>query len=115
MSYDVNIGNHSFNYTSNLSGFFHDHVAGQDTGLQTLHGLKGKDAAVVLKDAFKKIRRTRDSFFDRYSNTKEAEEAFRSQYEPKNGWGSVMGAMIIMTEIMIACNENPEETVSVFY
>ena len=59
MSYDVSIGDAWFNYTSNVSGLFYDHIPpceeGCRGGLHALNGLTGYQAIPVLQGAFARI------------------------------------------------------------
>ena len=106
MSYDVTVGDvFSGNYTRNLSKLFHEHIqSGDDTGLQALHGLTGAEALMLLSDAF-----------DRLQNTRRYQEDIRlAQYDAPNSWGTAMGAVIFLGQIMAACAKYPNEKVSVF-
>lgn len=101
MSYDVSIGDQSFNYTYNLSAFFRDHMP---EGINGLSGLTGKQAAASLSAAFVQIHTT-------YGRTGKAHIC--AKYDAPNGWGSVVGALIFLGRLMAACQANPRKRVHV--
>lgn len=109
MSYDVVVGNCTLNYTWNMGPFFRDHIQWVDSdmnlkkGIQALDGLTGKEASMVLSQAFINIQTT--SF--------EGEKKMLDQYNSPNGWGSVIGAMIFMANILSACAASPNKKVRV--
>jgi hypothetical protein len=105
VSYDVSIGAESFNYTSNVSGLWYDHIpdSGKGGGLRELDGLTGRQAALVLSEAFDAIHNSHihsPNLADRYNAT--------------NGWGSTVGALIFTAQIMAACHANPRKKVGVW-
>lgn len=105
MSYDVSIGDFDANYTSNLADFFHDHIrAFPLTGLQALHGLTGEDAAEVLGAAIERI-------YDTCIRLNES--GMRGKYNATNGWGSVLGATILLSRLIVACHKHPRLVVDV--
>lgn len=108
MSYDVRIGDEDFNYTYNLADLFHDVIPSREnshvSGPQALHGKTGEAAAVILRDAIKRIDAIRVQMGDA--------EMCRT-YNAPNGWGTVLGGTLFLTRIMMACQENPDEIVSV--
>lgn len=105
MSYDVRIGPHSFNYTYNLSIFFHDHIEGDDEGgINGLDGKTGAEAFSILSVALQRVELT----YQRLGHNE-----IRRRYDAPNGWGSVIGAIIFMSRIMAACAEQPNQTVRV--
>lgn len=107
MSYDVSIGRHSFNYTSNVSRMWYDHIPdyGNGGGLRELHGLSGKAAVAVLNEAFSRLNSARPA--------EGRDHSFFSQYDAANGWGSAYGGLIFMARIMAACAQNPRKKVHV--
>lgn len=113
MSYDISIGGESFNYTSNVSMLFYEHIPEHRDcgGLRELHGLTGKQAGLLLKDAFNRIDRTRH---ETWSGELVGEPAFCARYDAKNGWGSTVGALIFLSMVMAACFANPRSKVSVW-
>lgn len=107
MSYDVSIGDQSFNYTSNVAKLWYDHIPddGKGGGLHELHGLTGKEAVALLGEAFSRIDDAR------FGNGRD--HAFFSQYDAANGWGSAYGGLLFMARIMTACAKNPRKKVHV--
>lgn len=101
MSYDVHIGNNSFNYTSNLSGFFkeiiHDEENEFKEGLYVLHAMLGCEALPILKEAFQKAHYHDDL----------------STFDIPNGWGTAHGALHFLARIAIDCAMNPYQRISV--
>ena len=108
MSYDLYIGDESFNYTSNLASLFYDHIPAQRDrgGLHELRGLTGRQAANLLADAFERIHATHF----RSGSTR----AFRSKYDAENGWGSTDGALLFLARFMGACHANPRKRVGLW-
>ena len=113
MSYDVSIGGEVFNYTSNVAPLFYDHIlASEDSigGLHELSGKTGKQGADILRDAFVRIHRTK---LDLWKQDEVGEPAFCAKYDPPNGWGSTVGALIFLAQIMAACADNPRGRIRV--
>lgn len=115
MSYDVTIANHDFNYTYNLSGLFHNHIirprvlqlvgnGKAETGLQSIDGITGKWAALAIEQALESIRN---------ELIKDGEIVMMERYNPNNGWGSVLGAVLFLSLLMAACKNNPRHIVRV--
>lgn len=107
MSYDIDIGRENFNYTSNVARLFYDHIPATDEergGLHSLNGLTGKQAAEVLRVAFDQIDR---SVMRDWNDTDVGEPKFCGRYDPANGWGSTVGALVFLARIMAACHANP--------
>lgn len=107
MSYDVYIGDSHFNYTFNGSQLWYQHING---GLPALDGLKGSEAAEKIGDAFTALRET---YVRMWKPNEVGAASFRAQYDAPNGWGSTVGILIFMGEIMTACIRNPNETLRV--
>lgn len=93
MSYDITIGDEHFNYTYNLSAFFRRFNARP----ADWDGKRTDELAIIIGDALRTIA--------------EATEHSLIQYDPANGWGSWQAATNWLTGVMIACIENPGETV----
>ncbi len=112
MSYDVSIGEHSFNYTWNMSKLFYDHIpADRDRGgLHELNGLTGKQAAEVLSDAFARIDQTRHGV---WTHERIGDPEFCAMYDAPNGWGSTIGAVLFLAEILAACALNPRKKIRI--
>lgn len=113
MSYDIYIGAEDFNYTSNVSALFYDHIPASDGGrggLHELHGKTGRQAAEILGGAFDRIYTTYGKL---WNGNAIGEPAFCARYDAKNGWGSTVGALIFLSRVMAACQANPRRKVSV--
>lgn len=112
MSYDVSIGKESFNYTSNVAALFYDHIPKQDSrgGLHELDGKTGKQALAIIRSAFDRIQNTRRQLW-REGATGDPELC--AKYDAPNGWGSTVGGLLFLAQIMAACTENPRSRVSV--
>lgn len=112
MSYDVSIGGENFNYTFNVSHLFYDHIpdAGKGGGLKELDGVTGRQGATILRDAFEAISRTRH---DLWVKDAIGEPAFDAKYSAKNGWGSALGGVCFLAEILGACAANPRRRIHV--
>lgn len=121
MSYDISIADESFNYTSNMSKFFHDFIwrgramPGNQSGWQTFQGCKGHEVALILKQSLHKIARYR---FDKDNrdliNNTALHFRIGRHYDPDNYWGDVMSASVFMAQVMAACYENPDDVFSVW-
>lgn len=93
MSYDVYVAGEAFNYTYNLAQFF------KDFGVRPVEwdGQKAGGVAVLIANAFPRISVQGTAGLDGYN--------------PDNDWGSWQGATIWLTDVMVACLENPDATV----
>lgn len=122
MSYDVAIGSESFNMTSNIGKLFYDHIPGWNLaegeidenenhrgGLHAIHGKTGREAAEILSNALYKIERTRCKY---WSHDTVGDPEFCALYDSENGWGSAVGALIFLSQIMAACYRHPKKRVS---
>jgi hypothetical protein len=107
MSYDVWIGDNDFNYTSNVSSLFSDHING---GLLSLDGLTGKQAVERLASAFDEINKSRVAVWNEGAR---GEPEFCAQYDAENGWGSALGGILFLSRILAACARNPRKTLRV--
>ncbi len=112
MSYDVWIGDASFNYTSNVSRLFYDHIPEQRNrgGLHELDGLTGAQASRLLSDAFSAIHGT---YLRVWTEGEVGAATFCQAYDANNGWGSTVGALIFLAQILAACATNPRKRVRV--
>lgn len=108
MSYDVSIGDFSGNYTSNVSGLWYDHMP---EGLRGLDGKTGRQAVAVIGDAFDRIHRT---IIDLRDDGAVGEPRFCAKYDAKNGWGSTIGALVFLAQIMVACQRHPRHKLRVW-
>lgn len=112
MSYDITIGDKSFNYTSNVGRLFYDHIpdTGKGGGLRELVGATGHEAVNILAPAFEAMNETRHRL---YVDGAIGEPAFSAEYDAKNGWGSLIGAIIFLAQVMGACAQNRKKIVHV--
>lgn len=112
MSYDIDIAGDSFNYTYNVSAVFYDHMPRNGTigGLRNLDGLTGKQAALVLGNAFDRLN---DTYLRMWAENGSGPAAMSAKYDSPNGWGSLLGAIIFLGRIMGACAANPRHRVRV--
>jgi hypothetical protein len=97
MSYDVGIGDESFNYTYNLGAFFRDFGVGP---IADLEGVSGSQVATRIDLALTHILSR---------SVAELEE-----YDAPNGWGSWSGATIWLMQIRDAGKANPDAVVEVW-
>jgi hypothetical protein len=106
MSYDVDVAGVNYNYTYNVSAVFYDHIPAirNKGGLDEINGLIGRQALLVLSDAFDRLHKTKMLFWSRVDI---GEPEFCAKYDADNGWGSLVGAMIFLGQIMGACARNP--------
>jgi hypothetical protein len=112
MSADVSIGDYSYNYTHNTARLWYDHIPdmGKGGGLRELEGLTGKQAVLVLHECFERIQSTR---LNLWQQDAVGEPIFEARYNAKNGWGSLVGALIFLAQIMAACALCPKHKVRV--
>lgn len=115
MSYDITIGSDEFNYTFNVANLFYDHMPPDEDsdrgGLDTLDGCTGKEASRKISEALKRIEKTRH---DLWENGVMGEPKFCAKYDAKNGWGSTIGAIMLLSNLMAACHQNPRKRVRVY-
>jgi hypothetical protein len=111
MSYDVSVGTDSFNYTYNLAPFFRDAIAdyGRGGGMQELDGVTGARACMILRSAFEEIQR----IYLNENGSVPGAARFCAKYDAANGWGSTVGAMIFLTQVLAACSQNRRRKVRV--
>lgn len=112
MSYDVSIADRNFNYTYNVSKLFHDHIPdfGNGGGLGEIDGMRGRAAGDILAGAIDLIR---CSVFAFWSDDDVGEPKFCALYDSPNGWGSTVGAILFLSQIMAACYQHPSHKVRV--
>ena len=105
MSYDISIGEFDRNYTSNVSKVFYDHLEG---GLHCFHGKTGKEAAPLLAEMWRRLNDTRRvmGVVGVYG-----EHAMQAKYDAKNGWGTLVGALIFLGEFSAACAMFPRHKI----
>lgn len=105
MSHDISIGDFDRNYTSNVSKVFYDHLEG---GLHSFYGKTGKEAAPMLAEMWRKLNDTRHKM---YVDGACGEPAMQAKYDAKNGWGSLVGALIFLGEFSAACAMFPRHKI----
>ena len=92
MSYDMNIGEESFNYTYNVSPMWYK--AKPDKGIRTHYEMTGRDAVEPLTDIYCYM-------IDNYDDL--------VKLDPSNGWGDYEGALQFVGELILASLRNPHE------
>ena len=105
MSYDVTIGDFESNMTSNVAKLFYDHIpdTGKGGGLHELHGMTGAQCVEILCEAFDRINSTRHKL---WKNGTVGEPEFCALYDAQNGWGSTVGALTFLAQILGGCARN---------
>jgi hypothetical protein len=118
MSFDIYIGEHSFNQTFNLAKLFFDHLphveerAGEEVGrgLRQLHGKTGAEALPIIQHFFEKVY---DRMYDGHKEGERGVPAFTNKYDAMNGWGCTLGGIVFMGRLMAACVENMDATIEI--
>lgn len=100
MSYDVSLEHGTMskdlgNYTYNCAQML---VKGTGKSLSELDGMKAKKAAPILREGYLYM-----------ANHPEEMKSL----EPDNGWGTYSGFKGFIKEILDACEENPDATLTV--
>jgi len=124
VSYDVWIGDKSFNYTSNTRMLIYDHIhdQGNGGGLHEIADKTGREAALILGKAFMEMNTTRHWAGVRFGGmtVSECAQDFRpgepwmtAKYDCPSGWGSTIGTILFLGQILAACAEFPDEIVGV--
>jgi len=118
MSYYISVGDQSLNYTSNGCALFYDHIPALDSrgGLHELDGKTGAQAVAIIGEAWSRIHTTKlDVWRSHIGNVAVVgEPEFCAKYDPPNGWGSTVGALIYLGQIMAMCAANPRKRVRVW-
>jgi hypothetical protein len=104
MSYDVSIGEYSFNHTSNLGLYFRTHFPGSQ-GVISLHGMTGKQA---MKPCISFILSALNEI------AKDGGERVSNRYNPENGWGSTDSAIKFVMEMLKAFDTERRKRVDVW-
>lgn len=132
MSWDVKITNGertlSYDYTSNIHAIVSDHLVaapggvdeggegkadqGAQRGLMVLDSMTTEEAAATLYRTFEELSLTRISFFNQ-SNDTEGDARFVAHYQGATTYGSVVGVLIFLANILAACSQIPNGKVSV--
>ena len=125
MSYDINFSREmldvktnetefqnvgSLNYTSNMSRFFINFFKlDTNKGIKSLNGLSGKDLINEIDDFNLRIEL-------KYANGRTYKETLvllAQEYDPENGWGSVLGALNLLNDIKEIAVKFPSAVCSV--
>lgn len=99
MSYDIDIAGQSFNYTWNLADLFYDILP--HGGLKGLDNLPCPEAAAELAEAFDRLQHL--------GPTREV----AAKYNPKNEWGDIFTATVLLGNLMALCYQHPEQRIYV--
>lgn len=110
MSYDVSIGDCSFNYTSNVSHFLYKHFP-NGNGLHGICGMTGKQAQSEFSGFWESVHR---ELIDLCKEGDVGEPNLCARYDAPNGWGSLVGAIIFISRIQSACEKYPRRKISVW-
>ena len=100
----IDVGSHTGNMYAFMNEVVNPSSDGVDTGLQSLNGLVGKEAACVLVDSIDNVRRLMHS----------EDDIKLSRFDASNGWGSSLSSFLFLMEIMVACNIHPKKVVWVY-
>ena len=104
MSYDVDIGDYSGNYTYNLSGMIYDHM---DGGLNSLNGLTGRQGYEKIMSCLKNIKKT----CRQRPNGQPAWDFLSKKYDPDNHWGDNTGCILWLAELAYEFRERPRNKI----
>ena len=107
----------SHNYTSNLSALLADHIpanseSGSQAGIRGLNGLTGKEAVKILAEAFEEINNTRIAFWDK-NDDPGGDQKFVDHYQGEITYGSVVGTLLFLSNVLGACATMPDGKVIV--
>lgn len=92
MSYDMSIGEESFNFTYNVAKMWY--AAIPDKGIRAFYGMTGKEAVKVQQHIFNYMVDNKEELM---------------QYQPSNGWGSYDSALKFVAKLIVASLNNPDE------
>ena len=112
MSYDINIGGEWFNYTYNMAPLFRAHLPNGD-GITGLNGMTGKQASLEIDTFFQSAENERFFLFNHSDTCITVDNKLRGKYDPDNGWGSYIGALLFMEKVAAACRRHPRAKVRV--
>lgn len=107
MSYDVIVGQKSYNFTYNLGPFFREFIpceATGEVGIFYLAGKRGKEVASLLNEALERITTELH---------KQGQAPFLRKYNAANGWGDTLGAIMFLALIASAAGAKPRCIVKV--
>ena len=127
MSYDIDIEGSSehFNYTFNLGQLWRDHMpfdpAGVEgerpisKGIKSLDGKTGEEACVILEMFWKRLNDAyHGNFLVNNVTCLDADKAMQKRYDPENGWGSFISALIFTGRLQAECAKFPTGIVHVW-
>lgn len=103
MSYDVYVGNQSFNYTTNMGLFL------QDFGAHP-HDWADRDRKEVGREIGEALRK-----IAKLKKHDGGWQVLDILYSAPNGWGDVEGATRFLIHVWSACFEEISDTVDVWY
>lgn len=92
MSYGMDIGDESFNYTYNVSKMWYSALP--DKGIRSHYGMTGGEAITPLLHIYTYMVQNKKDLM---------------QYEPSNGWGSYEGALTFVHKLIQASLMNPDK------
>lgn len=92
MSYDMGIGEESFNYTYNVSQMWY--AAIPEYGIRRFYGMSGKEAVKVQQHIFNYMVDNKEDLM---------------QYQPSNGWGSYDSALMFIAKLIVASLNNSDD------
>ena len=92
MSYDMGIGDETFNYTYNVSKMWY--ASEPEKGIRAIYGLTGEQAIPVLINMRNYMEKNWDEMLS---------------YEPENRWGTALGALTFLNSLIAASMEWRQE------
>ena len=125
MSYNISVGTKNWNVTYNLGKLFHNNIPSvenddgsvTDSGLQRLHLKTGAESIEILGKFFENVqadrnRLTAERHRDFHDETR-GEPELCEKYDPKNGWGSLIGGLIFMGEFLAECALHSDSVIEI--
>ncbi len=109
MSYDIWIADDEANYTFNVSALWYDHLD-SEKGIKALDGLTGKQAQARIAPFWRRLHREAIRL---WKDDNVGEPDLAKIYDSPNGWGSLIGALILTGELQSACAEFPRHKLHV--
>lgn len=112
MSYDVYVGGSEkdLNYTSNVRTLFYDHIPdnGKGGGLRELHKTPNTEVVEIMSKFFDSVEDARRNARPWDAPEVVGEPELSEKYDVKNGWGSLIGALVFAAQIMGEAAKFPE-------
>lgn len=109
MSYDIAIAAFDANYTSNVSAVFYDHFP-NGSGIMGLDGMTGSQCAAEFEGFWRSMHSAKMAV---WSCGTVGEPHLSEKYDVPNGWGSLIGALILIGQFQAACAQHPRHRVRV--